>query len=77
MSPYSTKPINASSSSDETFLLALASGSAIHYDMTYEEAAELKDTEYDDLYYSNYEDGLNLLQNSIRSQMKCFQALQE
>lgn len=53
--PYSTKPINASSSSDETFLLALASGSAIHYDMTYEEAAELKDTEYDDLYYSNYE----------------------
>lgn len=53
--PYSTKPINASSSSDETFLLALASGSAIHYDMSYEEAAELKDTEYDDLYYSNYE----------------------
>lgn len=57
--PYSTKPINASSSSDETFLLALASGSAIHYDMTYEEAAELKDTEYDDLYYSNYEGWLD------------------
>lgn len=53
--PYSTKPINASSSVDETFMLALAAGSAIHYDLTYEESSELKDTEYDDLFYTNYE----------------------
>lgn len=53
--PYSTKPINASSNTGETFMLALASGSGIHYDMVYEDAAILKDTEYDELYYTNYE----------------------
>lgn len=58
--PYSTKPINASSNTGETFMLALASGSAVHYDMVYEDAAELKDTDYDDLYYSNYEGWLDM-----------------
>lgn len=57
--PYSTNPINASSDSDETLYLALAAGSAVHYDMTYEEASELKDTEYDDLYYTNYKGWLD------------------
>ncbi len=52
--PYSTKPINASSNTGETFMLALAAGSSMHYDMVYEDASELKDTEYDELYYSNY-----------------------
>lgn len=53
--PYSTEAINASSDIDETFMLALAAGSALHYDFTYEEASVLKDTDYDDLYYTNYE----------------------
>lgn len=53
--PYSSKPINASSNTGETFMLALAAGSGLHYDLVYEESAVLKDTEYDDLYYSNYE----------------------
>lgn len=53
--PYSTEAINASSDINETFMLALAAGSAIHYDLTYEEASEFKDTDYDDLYYTNYE----------------------
>lgn len=57
--PYSAKPINASSSSDDAFLLALAAGSGIHYDMTYEESSVLKDTKYDHLYYSNYEGWLD------------------
>lgn len=57
--PYSTKAINASSDIDETFMLALAAGSAIHYDLTYEEASVLKDTDYDDLYYTNYEGWIN------------------
>ena len=52
--PYSSKPINASSNTGETFMLALAAGSGIHYDMTYIDAAELKDTDFDELYYSNY-----------------------
>ncbi|MBQ9374745.1 MAG: hypothetical protein IJU04_00195 [Ruminococcus sp.] len=52
--PYSTKAINASSDIDETFMLALAAGSGIHYDMTYKPASKLKDTDYDHLCYSNY-----------------------
>lgn len=53
--PYSSKAINASSDIDETYMLALAAGSAIHYDLTYEESSTLIDTDYDDLYYTNYE----------------------
>ena len=53
--PYSGKPINASSNSDEMFMLSLAAGSNIHYDMIYEDASVLQDTDYDDLYYANYE----------------------
>ena len=53
--PYASKAINASSDIDETFMLSLAAGSAIHYDLTYEESSTLIDTEYDDLYYTNYE----------------------
>lgn len=53
--PYATKPINASSNTGETFMLALAAGSGIHYDMTYAPASTLQDTDFDDLYYSNYE----------------------
>ena len=53
--PYSTKPINASSNTGETFMLALAAGSGIHYDMTYAPSSTLQDTDFDDLYYSNYE----------------------
>lgn len=58
--PYSTKPINASSNTGETFMLALAAGSGIHYDMTYAPASTLQDTDFDDLYYSNYEGWVDL-----------------
>lgn len=52
--PYSTQSINSSSNSLETFLLAMASGSSLHYDMIYEEASEIADTAYAGLYYANY-----------------------
>ena len=52
--PYSSTSINKSSNSDETFLLSIASGSQIHYDMTYVDADTLQDTDYNDLYYTNY-----------------------
>ncbi|MBR4554815.1 MAG: hypothetical protein IKO27_04395 [Ruminococcus sp.] len=58
--PYATKPINASSNTGETFMLALAAGSGIHYDMTYVEASTLKDTDFDELYYSNYEGWIDM-----------------
>ncbi len=53
--PYSTQAINKSSNSEETFLLALAYGSSLHYDMLYEQSSKLSDTDYADLYYANYE----------------------
>lgn len=61
--PYSTKAVNASSNSDETFLLALAYGSAIHYDMIYADSSELNDTDYNDLYYANYKGWVDLAAN--------------
>ena len=35
-------------------MLALASGSQMHYDFTYADSDVLQDTEYNDLYYTNY-----------------------
>lgn len=52
--PYASTPVNANSNAEEVFMLSLASGSAIHYDMFYEEAYELIDTDFNDLYYANY-----------------------
>lgn len=63
---YASTPINKSSNSDETFLLSLASGSQIHYDMTYADADTLQDTEYDDLYYSNYAGWTDLAANQYK-----------
>lgn len=58
--PYSTQAINKSSNSEETFLLALAYGSSLHYDMLFEQSSKLSDTAYDDLYYANYEGWLDI-----------------
>ncbi len=52
--PYSTSAKNSSSDTNHTFMRAIAAGSNINYDMIYEDASELLDTEDDDLYYSNY-----------------------
>ncbi len=52
--PYSTKAINGSADGRELFLLAIASGSAVHYDFIYEESSEVADTDYDTLFYANF-----------------------
>lgn len=52
--PYSSASINRSADSERLFLMAVATGSNLHYDMIYEDASELKDTEYDRYYYANY-----------------------
>lgn len=73
--PYSTKAINASSNSDETFLLALAYGSAIHYDMIYAEASVLADTDYNDLYYANYKGWVDAAVNQANAADKVLSSL--
>lgn len=52
--PYSTTAINGDADGRELFLLAIASGSAVHYDFIYEESSEVADTDYDVLFYANY-----------------------
>lgn len=57
--PYSSTPVNANSNAEEVFLLSLASGSGIHYDMIYKESYELLDTDYAEFYYANYDSWMN------------------
>lgn len=57
--PLSSNAINGSADSEKLFLLALASGISIHYDMIYESSDEVKDTNYDDYYYANYKGWIN------------------
>ncbi|MBQ7070742.1 MAG: hypothetical protein IJM87_05620 [Ruminococcus sp.] len=52
---YAGTSVNKSSNTDEVFYLSLASGSQIHYDLTYVDADTLQDTDYDELYYTHYE----------------------
>lgn len=73
--PYSTTAINKSSNSDETFLLALAYGAAIHYDMIYADASELEDTDYNDLYYANYKGWVDMAANQATAADKVLSSL--
>lgn len=57
--PYSSKAINASSNADELLLLSLMTGSAVHYDMMYASPNDFTDSEYDSLFYTNYEGWLS------------------
>ncbi len=53
--PYSSVSLNKTSDVQEAFLLSIAYGAGLHYDMIYEKAAEVQDTEYNDLYYAYYD----------------------
>jgi len=55
VTPLATTPINASADSDTLLLKAIATGMNPRYDMIYEETSTLKDTEFDNLYYANYQ----------------------
>ena len=65
--PYASNAINKSSNTDETFMLALASGSQIHYDFTYADSDVLQDTEYNDLYYTNYRGWTDAAANQFKA----------
>ncbi len=52
--PYTTKAINKSANAEELRLLSLVTGTPIHYEMMYKNPNKFADSEYDDLYYSNY-----------------------
>ena len=52
--PYTTKAKNASSSADELFLLSVATGTPVHYEVMYENPNEFTDCAYDELFYTYY-----------------------
>lgn len=52
--PYSSEAINGSADSDEMFMLAIASGSNVGYDFLYTENKKLQNTDYNKLYYANF-----------------------
>lgn len=53
--PYTTKAINKSADAEELRLFALVTGTPIHYEMMYENPNKFADSEYDVLYYTNYQ----------------------
>lgn len=54
--PYSSTPVNADADPELFMLKSVSAGSLLSYDMIYGETSELKDTEYDILYYACYRD---------------------
>ena len=57
--PYTTKAINKSADAEELRLYALVTGTPIHYEMMYENPNKFADSEYDILYYTNYQGWLD------------------
>ncbi len=52
--PYTTTAINKSADSDRDLLLAIASGSQIHYDFMYENPNLFATSDYEKYFYANY-----------------------
>ena len=73
--PYSSSAINKSSNTDETFMLALASGSQIHYDFTYADSDVLQDTDYNKLYYTNYKGWTDAAANQFKAENELLSGL--
>ncbi len=57
--PYTTKAINKSADAQELRMLALVTGTPIHYELMYENPNKFADSEYDVLYYTNYKGWLD------------------
>ena len=52
--PFSSKAINKSADAKELRFLSLVTGTPVHYEMMYKNPNKFADSNYDDLYYSNY-----------------------
>ncbi len=58
--PYTTKAKNASSGAEELFLLSVATGTPLHYEVMHENPNEFTDCAYDELFYTHYEGWLDV-----------------
>jgi len=57
--PYTTKPFNKSADADKLRLLALSSGTPMHYDFIYANPNEFSDSDYNQKFYANYKGWLD------------------
>ncbi len=64
--PYTTKAINASANATDTIMLALSTGTPVHYDMMYTDPNDFTDCDYDTLFYSNYKGWLEPSANAYK-----------
>ena len=64
--PYSCEAVNGSAEPEKQLLKAVAAGSCISFDFIFGEASELKDTEYDNLFYANYSGWLDTAAEDYR-----------
>lgn len=58
--PYTTKAKNASSSADELFLLSVATGTPVHYELMAGDPNDFTDCTYDTLFYAAYKGWLDV-----------------
>ena len=63
---YSTEAINGTPDTTQAVLKAIAAGSNINFDFIHEEASELVNTDYVDLFYANYEGWLDEAANAYK-----------
>ncbi len=52
--PFTSKAVNKSADATELRFLSLVTGTPVHYEMMYKNPNKFADSNYDDLYYSNY-----------------------
>ena len=64
--PYTTKAINKSANAEQLRLLALVTGTPLHYEMMYNDPKEFADSEYDILYYTNYKGWMDRATNEYK-----------
>lgn len=64
--PYTSKAKNASSGAEEMFLLSVATGTPLHYEVMHESPNEFTDCNYDTLFYTFYEGWLDVAAGEYR-----------
>jgi hypothetical protein len=53
--PYTTRPFNASADLNRLTLLALVTGTPVHYEFIYESPGLFTDSDYDDLFFAHFD----------------------
>ncbi|MDE5771045.1 MAG: hypothetical protein K2I06_05370, partial [Ruminococcus sp.] len=59
--PYTSTALNGSPDAENVLLMSAVTGSSLRCDMIYESTDILKDTEFDYLYYANYENWTDII----------------